>query len=149
MTAILSLTLAPAQLVAVNDRSAVGDAGRLLATGDRVALSPRCRLAFHLPSPASTSAVLDLTGSRLPMADVRRVILMDRDLIIGPHAGAHVRTDPAAEREGIVLHLRGGRLCCESKAEVTADGRPIDRHVGVPLGAHVRAGGLSFVLTQA
>jgi hypothetical protein len=31
---------------------------------------------------------------------------------------------------------------------VTADGRPIDRHVGIPLGAHVRSGGLSFVITE-
>ena len=105
-----------AQLVAVNDRSAVGDAGRLLATGDRVALSPRCRLAFHLPSPASTSAVLELTGSRLPMADVRRVILMDRDLIIGPHAGADAshgsvgrarRNRPAPSRRPAVLRVQG------------------------------------------
>jgi hypothetical protein len=50
-------------------------AARLLADGDRVALAPRCRLAFGLPTPASTSAVLDLGGACLATAgtgDVRR-----------------------------------------------------------------------------
>ena len=47
-----------------------------------------------------------------------------------------------------MLHLRGGRLCCESKAEVTADGHPIDRHVGVPLVPVSARGGMSFVITN-
>jgi hypothetical protein len=128
-----------------------GEAGgsRLLAAGDRITLSPRCRLTFALPNRASTSAVLDLTGARHPRADVRRVVLLDRDLVIGPGAAAHVRADHAAEP--LVLHVRGGRLCCETKpgSAVAVDGRPMDRHVGIPMNAHVQASGISFVITSA
>ena len=106
--------------------------------------------------------MLDLTGCRpVAPADVRRVILMDGDLILGPGPTAHVRTDAVAGTSGVgagggqlVLHVRDGRLRCESRGDpagltVEANGRPLDRHVGVPLGAHVRAGGLSFVVTAA
>jgi hypothetical protein len=125
-----------------------GSGSKLLAPGDRIALSPRCRLTFAMPSPASTSAVLELSGARHPRADVRRVVLLDRDLILGPGGAAHVRVDHAAEP--IVLHVRGGRLCCEGKpgTAVTIDGRPMDRHAGIPIGAHVQAGGVSFVVTR-
>jgi hypothetical protein len=47
-----------------------------------------------------------------------------------------------------VLHLRGGRLVCESKTQVNVNGKPMDRVAGIPLGAHVDLGNLSFVITR-
>jgi hypothetical protein len=150
--------------VTVNDRPVGGPhataaAARLLADGDRLALAPRCRVTFAVPSPASTSAALDLTGARLAAApDVRRVILMDRDLILGPGPAAHVRTDAVPAAGGgcgrVVLHVRDGRLWCECPgdraiADAEAGGRPLDPHGTVPFGVAVRAGGLSFVVTAA
>jgi hypothetical protein len=85
-----------------------GAAGKLLSDGDRIELSPRCRLIFRLPNPASTSAVLELSGGRFPRSDVRGVILLDRDLIIGPGNGAHVRADQLEAQA--VLHVRDARL---------------------------------------
>jgi hypothetical protein len=108
--------------------------GRLLASGERLDLSPRCRLTFRVPSAASTTAVLDLSGARLPRADVRRVILMDQDLIIGPGSVSHV-VAPQLDRP-VVLHLSQGRLVCQAR----------DGGGGIAVGESVSVGGVSFVL---
>jgi tetratricopeptide (TPR) repeat protein len=132
--------------IVVNDRPTQD---KLLVSGDRIALSPRCRMSFGLPNSASTTAVLDLTGARYPRADVRRVVLLDRDLVIGPGPHAHVRADHMTAP--LVLHLRDGRLMVEGEAAATVsvDGKPMDRLTGIPMGAHVTAGEASFVLTTA
>jgi len=127
--------------VAVNDRAGNG---KLLASGDRIALSPRCRMSFSLPSAASTTAVIDMTGCRYPRADVRRVILLDRDVILGPGIATHVRVDGA--EENVILHVRDGRLFCESKAPAEVNGLAMDRMTGIPMGAHVKVGSVSFVV---
>ena len=129
--------------VAVNDRPG---SGKLLASGDRIALSPRCRMSFNLPSAASVTGVLDLTGCRYPRADVRRVILMDRDVILGASLACHVRVDDA--EESVVLHVRDERLFCETKSPVEVNGAPMDRVMGIPMEAHVRVGALSFVVSN-
>jgi hypothetical protein len=63
---------------------------RLLEDGDRIELSPRVKLTFHLPSPRSATAVLELGGSLRLAGDVRRVILFDRHLTMGPGQGHHI-----------------------------------------------------------
>ena len=71
---------------------------KLLASGDAIALSPRCRMTFGLPHVASTTAVIDLTAARYPRAEIRRIILLDGDLVIGPGANvarAGRSSDPA------------------------------------------------------
>jgi hypothetical protein len=118
---------------------------RLLAAGERIELSSRCRLTFQLPSAASTSAALDLTGARLPRSDIRRVILMDRDLIIGAPPSAHVFA-PAAS-EPVVLHVRDGQLFCRSSQPITIDNNPVGADTPLPLGQSIRVGDVSFVLT--
>ena len=131
-------------VLAVNDKPA---SNKLLVTGDRISLTPRCRVSFVVPSAASTTAVLDLIGARFPRADVRRVILLDRELVIGPGQTAHMRCDTTPEP--IVLHVRDNRLFCRTTAEVEVDGHPMDREKGIPIGAHVRVGLVSFVVTKA
>jgi hypothetical protein len=128
--------------VAVNDRPGMG---KLLASGDRIALSPRCRMSFNLPAAASTTAVLDLTGCRYPRADVRRVILMDGDIILGPGLATHVRVDEA--EQNVILHLRDGRLFCEAKGAIEVNGAAMDRIMGIPMEAHVKIGSISFVVS--
>jgi hypothetical protein len=130
--------------VIVNGRPS---SGKLLTTGDDIALSPRCRFTFRLPSAASTSAVIDLTGTRYPRADVRRLILLDRELVIGPGAGAHVRVDDLAEK--VVLHVRDGRLFVQTAQPVLLGDREIAPKTPVALGTHVKAGSVSFVVTRA
>jgi len=129
--------------IAVNDRPAPN---KLLVSGDRIALSPRCRMTFLLPAVTSTTAVLDLTGARFPRAEVRRVIMLDRDLVIGPGNATHVRVEDSPEN--IILHLRDGRLFCEAKLPVEVSCAPMDRNAGIPLDAHVRVGAVSFVVSR-
>jgi hypothetical protein len=130
--------------MAVNGRAC---GGKLLASGDEVALSPRCRFTFRLPSAASTSAVIDLTGTRYPRADVRRVILLDRELVIGPGVGAHVRIDDLTEK--VVLHVKGGRLFAQTTQPVLVGGQEVAPRSAVPVGTHVKAGSVSFVVTRS
>jgi hypothetical protein len=130
--------------IAVND---VPVHRKLLASGDKIALSSRCRLKFVVPNAASTSAVLNLSGTRLPRGDARRVILLDRAVIIGPGPSAHIRADQLAAPT--VLHVRDDRLFVRSDEEVNVNDRAADRHQGIPLGANVRVGTLSFVVTRA
>jgi tetratricopeptide (TPR) repeat protein len=128
----------------VNDRMVTG---KLLADGDRIALSPRCRMRFRLPNAASSSAVLELSTARLPQADVRRVVLLDREMVMGPGPAAHVRADHLAERA--VLYVRDGRLMCRAKSQLTVDQEPLDPAAGIPLGKCVRIGPLGLVVTRA
>jgi tetratricopeptide (TPR) repeat protein len=136
--------LRPAGPMAVNGRAC---AGKLLASGDELGLSPRCRLTFRLPSAASTSAVLDLTGARVPRADVRRVILLDRELVIGPGVGAHVRVDELTDKVVLVVH--DGRLFVQTAQPVLVGEREVAPRSAVPIGAHVKAGPVSFVATKS
>ena len=91
-------------------------------------------------------ALLDLTGCRYPRADVRRVILLDGDVILGPGMATHVRVEGA--EENVILHVRDGRLFCEAKQPVEVNGAPMDRISGIPMDAHVKVGGLSFVVSN-
>ncbi len=130
--------------VRVNDRPTKR---KLLANGDKIALSRRCRVRFSLPHAASTSAVLDLSGTRLPQGDARRVILLDRNIVVGPGPSSHIRADQLAGP--IVLSIRDGRLFCGGNEPVTVDDRAMDRMTGVPMDAQVRVGPVSFVVTSA
>ncbi len=125
--------------VTVNDRPATN---ALLGSGDRIGLSPRCRFTFALPHPASTTAVLDLVGARYPRADVRRVILLDRDIVLSAGPASHVRVPGLAEP--VVLNFRGGIL--RTSVEATVDGKPLGREEGLPLDVSVAAGGARFVI---
>ncbi|MBI4580735.1 MAG: FHA domain-containing protein, partial [Planctomycetes bacterium] len=120
---------------------------RLLRDGDRIALSARCHIRFAVPNAASTSAVLSIAGARIPGTDATRVVLLDRSLVLGPGAAAHVRADDLAEPA--VVHVRDGRLFCNAAQEVTVNGHPIDRQAGLPLGAQLRLGPLSMVVKSA
>lgn len=131
------------ETVFVNEHAATK---RLLADGDQVALSARCRMKFSVPNAASTSAVLQLSGTRLPRTDARRVILLDRELIIGPGAASHVRADMLAEP--VVLYVRDGHLCCRAKEPVMAGEQVLEGPAGLPMATSIRIGSVSLVVTQ-
>jgi len=97
--------------IAVNDRST---RRALLGDGDRIALTGRCRLRFHRPHSASTTAMLSVSGARLPGGGVQRIVLLDRELILGPDGRAHVRCTEATDHV-IVRPLGGGRLVARSR----------------------------------
>jgi len=118
----------------------------LLADGDRIALSPRCRLKFQLPNPASTTAMLTISGSRLSRPDVRQIVLMDRDILVGPFTNNHIRTDQVSEP--FALFTQNGRLLCRAEEGVSVDGRPFDPGVGLAIDKPIEIGKLSMVVAR-
>ncbi len=119
---------------------------KLLTGGDQIALSPRCRLKFEVPHPASTSAVLSVSGTRLPGCDARRIVLMDRAMVMGPGQQAHIRADALGEAAVLVVHDE--RLMCRTGEAVTVEDRPMDRVHGLPVGARIRVGAVQFVVKE-
>ena len=111
----------------------------LLHDGDRLALSRRCRLTFRRPNAASGTALLALSSARFPRPDVRAVVLMDREIIIGPGPTAHVRVDALVGP--VLLYVQDGRWRCRAKT-VGGDG------VSVALDKPRKVGELSFVVTR-
>lgn len=136
--------LSAASAVTLNERPTTG---ALLADGDRIGLGPRCRIHFRRPNAASTSAVLQVSGARLPWGSVREVILMGRELVIGPSSSAHVRTRDSGAQ--IVLHATDGRLLCRANEPLQVDGRPAANHVELSAAARVTAGNTSFAIQAA
>jgi hypothetical protein len=129
--------------VLVNEKATTG---KLLSSGDKIALGPRCRFTFRRPSAASGTAVLELTGARLARGDVRQIILLDREILIGPGAGAHVRCDSLAQ--AAVLQSSGVKLLLRTDQAVQIDGIAAPRPAEVLSGAHVRMGPVSFAVTR-
>jgi hypothetical protein len=127
--------------VALNDKPTTEG---LLGNNDRIGLSPRCRFTFAIPNAASTTAVLDLGGARYPRGDVRRVILLDRDLVLGPGSTSHVRVPGLASP--VVLNLRNGIL--RASVEAMMGDRPLGAAEGIPVGTPVTAGGASLVISR-
>jgi hypothetical protein len=125
--------------VAINDQPTTG---KLLHNGDRITLSSRCRLTFARPSPASNSALLHLSGARLQKADVRSVVLLDRELIVGPGPNAHIRCDEMTE--SAILHARDGKLFCQSALGVLVDGIASAANSPLPSNAQIAVGPLTF-----
>jgi len=119
---------------------------KLLADGDRIALSPRCVLRFNIPNPASTTATLSLSSGRLGRGDVRRIILMDRDILVGPTAGDHIVAESLDET--MALFVQNGRLVCKTKARMLVDDKPASAGAPLPLEKQIRIGQISLVLTE-
>ena len=119
----------------------------LLADGDRIALSPRCYLRFSLPHAASTTAVLNLAGARLPQADTRRVILMDREIVLGRGAAAHIRNGLLSGQA--VLQVKDDRLLCRTELPLTVNRRSAQSPAAVPLDVPVRVGPVGLVAVGA
>jgi hypothetical protein len=118
-----------------------GATGRLLADGDRIVLSDRCYLKFNLPNRASATAVLTLVGVRLPRCDIQSILLADRDILIGPTKGHHIRA--VLMERTLVLMVRQGKLWCGTQPGLALTDYASPIEVDHPM----RVGPLSFVVT--
>src|SRR5690606_5593309 len=108
-----------------------------LRDGDSCALGPRARFRFSLPSSLSTTAILELDGGARLDGDVRRVILLDRHLILGADAGAHIKIPRLADRVILSATPEGFRL--KTRETVEVNGEPRDAAATLPPGAHIQA----------
>lgn len=129
--------------VRVNDTMTTN---KLLVDGDRIALSPRCLMKFNIPNPASTTAILSLSRAQLGRADVRQIILMDRDILIGQTASNHILAEFLDET--VAMFAQNGRLLCKTKERILIDDKPVSSTAGLPIEKQIRIGQLSLVLTE-
>jgi hypothetical protein len=128
----------------VNDRAV---RSKLLASGDRIAVGPRGRVEFRRPNAASGTAVLRVSGARLPWGGVREVLLMDREIILGSSTAAHVRVSEC--RAPVILQATAdGGMLCRAEETVVIDGQACGRSASVPDGAQVAVGAASFVIRR-
>jgi len=119
---------------------------KLLANGDRVELSLRHIMKFNLPNAASTTGCLDISSGRLCHPDIRKVILMDRDILIGPSMAEHICTAQAQSK--ITLYLNQDRLLCRSDEQILVNNKPLDPRHGLVMNTPIKIGQLSLVLTE-
>lgn len=129
--------------IRVNDATTTN---KLLANGDRIGLSPRCGMRFMIPNPASATATLNLSTARLGRADVRQIILMDRDILVGPNAGSHIHAESLEET--IALYVKNGQLLCKANQAILVDEKPVSATSGLPIEKPIRIGRMSMVLTE-
>ena len=80
----------------------------------------------------------------MPSGDARRVILMDKSIVLGPGTSAHIRADQMPSPA--VLHIRDGRLLVRSATEVKVNDRPVDERAGIPVGACACIGPISLAV---
>ena len=129
--------------VRVNGQAA---SSRLLSHGDKIELSTRCAMKYCLPNAASTSALLDLTSARLPRADVRKVLLLDSSIIVGPGRATHVRVDDLASP--VVLHLRDGQLHYHGELTASDGQRAPGKSEALAMDEPIQIGPLSMRITK-
>lgn len=118
----------------------------MLADGDVIALSTRCRLRFRVPNPASATAVLMLSGARLGDPDIRQVILMGRDILAGPYTNNHIQSEQLDEI--VTFFAQNDRLLCRASVPVTVGNRPLQPETGLMVDRPIQIGKLSMVLAK-
>jgi hypothetical protein len=118
----------------------------LLRRESRIELSPRCRMRFEQPHPASTTATLTISGARLLPGDVRRVLLVDRELIVANDEMAHVRAEVGPKP--IILTCYDRQLAGPTEI-VHIDGKAArpGELTKLPIEKRLRVGPLSMILT--
>ncbi len=137
--------IAPAQgEVQVNGRTVDR---HLLSHGDAIDLGNRCRIKFLLPTPMSSSAVLNLRRGLRVQGGAKDVILFDENIVLGPGERSHVRTRSGGKP--IVLMARDGQLTCRAEEPIEVDGVVRGQEVPVTEGSQLRVGELSFTVTAS
>lgn len=132
--------------VSINDKPVTR---ALLQHGDKIALSPRCRLRFARPHAASASATLELTQGRLARPDIRKIILVSDALVISNTPAAHIASSDALTP--VVLRLKqgaGGHSLCLGSDQVAVVGDvSVSKGDAIPVAKPVNIGGLGLRLT--
>ena len=71
---------------------------------------------------------------------------MDQDLIIGPNSASHIQA--SGMKESMVLHVRQGRLYCQTHLPLMVDDEAADLKVPLPMGVSVKTDGFSFAVAR-
>ncbi len=120
---------------------------KLLEDADKISLSMRCRMKFNIPNAASATATISLASARLPNPDIRNIILMDREILIGPGMKNHIR---ASQMQGqVVLFMQNGKLLCRTDQPIEVDEKQYDSRIGLTVNKSIAIGKMSLVIKEA
>lgn len=120
---------------------------KLLEDADKISLSMRCRMKFNIPNAASATAVIALASARLSNADIRNIILMDREILIGSGIKNHIRATELKHQ--IVLFKQNGKLLCRTDQSIEVNGKPYDQQNGLTINTPITIGKMSMVIKEA
>ena len=119
---------------------------KLLSHGEELALSPQCQMAFELPTPMSSAAVLSLKKGLRIERDVRHIILLKDLLLLGPSQSCHVKT--RGKGEPVILNYSPEGFTCRAQEGILVQDAPAGLQAAIPLGAHIQVGDLTFAITM-
>jgi tetratricopeptide (TPR) repeat protein len=119
---------------------------KLLCEGDKIDISPRCRMKFSMPNPASGTACLALSSAKLPRSDIQSIILLDREMIVGPARNCHIQSGQVDET--MTFFVRVGKLFYQGSQAVLCDGIAVNPQDGIATGRPVAIGSLRIVWTE-
>ena len=119
---------------------------KLLCEGDKIDISSRCRMKFSQPNPASATACLALSSAKLPRSDVQSIILLDREMILGPSRNCHIQSGQV--EENMTFFVRNGKLFYQGSQSVMCDGIAQNPQDGIGAGKPVEIGSLRIVWTE-
>jgi hypothetical protein len=119
---------------------------KLLMDGDRITLSHKTRLKFNTPNAASTSATLVVSGARLSRPDINYVILLDRDILIGPSCNNHIRTSRLSTT--LALTWQDNQLFCRNAEKMLVQGKQAHHDTPLPMNKPIQLDQVSLVITE-
>jgi hypothetical protein len=118
---------------------------KLICEGDKIDISSRCRMKFTQPNPASGTACLSLSSAKLPRSDIQSIILLDREMILGPSRNCHIQSGHV--QENMTFFVRGGKLFYQGSQAVMSSGIAMNPQDGIAEGKPVEIGSLRIVWT--
>ena len=117
----------------------------LLADGDELCLGRRTRLKFRLPTSLSSTAMLELASGLRVSGDVKKVVLVDENVLLGSGSDCHVQAREANGR--VVLSVDGQEFRLKAPEPIVVNGELRSVEERIPLGVAVEAGSLTFTIT--
>jgi len=110
-------------------------------------LGNRIQLQFLRPHPLSASARIDFVSGHRTVPSTDGILLMARNLILGPQNTSHVVC--RHWKEPLMLYWAGDALRCRGSGLLTLDGKAVRGEVTLTLGSHVEGAGWRFHLEPA
>ncbi|WP_347242624.1 hypothetical protein [Thermogutta sp.] len=105
------------------------------------------RLEFLRPHPLSASARIDFVSGHRTVPSTDGVLLMARNIILGPEKTSHVVCP--SWKESVTLYWVGDTLCCRGSSLLTVDGKVVRGEATLTLRSHVEGVDWRFHLEPA
>ena len=129
--------------VGINNKAVTGG---LLKDSDKIALSNRNRIKFRKANSASNTVELIPSGIRFIQAGLTSVLLMDREILIGPGGSNHIQTNEIST--GVIIYFNNGCLMCRSQEYIVIDGVNCGNQCAIDCGKQIEIGTMTLTVTS-